>query len=107
QEYWAFDTTSISSYSEALKQVKIGNNKEHDRLPQINLALLFGEQSGLPFYYRKLPGNLSDVKTVKQLVKEFNVMGYKKIKIVFDRGFYSKDNINALYKSHQKFVIGV
>ncbi|GAB1399132.1 hypothetical protein MASR1M66_05840 [Aminivibrio sp.] len=32
-----------------------GRNKEHDHLPQINLALLFGEESGLPFYYRKLP----------------------------------------------------
>lgn len=107
KEYWAFDTTTISSYSEVLSQVKKGKNKEHDRLPQINLALLFGEQSGLPFYYRKLPGNISDVKTVKQLVKEFNVMGYEKIKVVFDRGFYSKDNINALYKGHQKFIMGV
>ncbi|WP_407272664.1 IS1634 family transposase [Radiobacillus sp. PE A8.2] len=107
KEYWAFDTTTISSYSEILSQVKKGKNKEHDRLPQINLALLFGEQSGLPFYYRKLPGNVSDVKTVKQLVKEFNVMGYKKVKVVFDRGFYSRDNINALYKDHQKFIIGV
>lgn len=107
KEYWAFDITSISSYSDTLKQVKKGRNKEHDRLPQINLALLFGEESGLPFYYRKLPGNISDVKTVKQLMGEFNVMGYKKVNVIFDRGFYSKDNINALYKNHQKFIIGV
>ncbi|MBK5263498.1 MAG: IS1634 family transposase [Peptostreptococcaceae bacterium] len=106
-EYWAFDTTSISSYSSALKQVKKGRNKEHDRLPQINLALLFGEESGLPFYYRKLSGNISDVKIVKQLMAEFNVMGYKKVNVIFDRGFYSRDNINALYKNHQKFIIGV
>nr|WP_321381710.1 hypothetical protein [Trichococcus shcherbakoviae] len=52
KEYWAFDITSISSYSEALTQVKKGSNKEHDRLPQINLALLLGAQPGLPFYYR-------------------------------------------------------
>lgn len=38
---------------------------------------------------------------------EFNVMGYKKVNIVLDRGFYSRDNINKLYKNHQKFVIGV
>jgi transposase len=69
-EYWTFDIASISSYSETLSQVKKGRNKEHDRLPQINLALLFGEQSGLPFYYRKLPGNITDVKTVKQLMGE-------------------------------------
>jgi len=107
QEYWAFDTTSISSYSDTLSQVKKGKNKEDDRLPQINLALLFGEQSGLPFYYRKLPGNISDVSTVKQLVREFDVLGCKKAKIVLDRGFYSKDNIHALYQNHQKFIIGV
>ena len=57
-EYWAYDTTSISSYSEVLKQVQYGKNKEADRLPQINLALVFGEKSGLPFYYRKLAGNI-------------------------------------------------
>jgi len=107
KEYWAFDITTISSYSDTLKQVKNGKNKENDRLPQINLALLFGEESGLPFYYRKLPGNISDVKTVKQLMHEFDVMGYKKVSVILDRGFYSKSNIDALYKNHQKFVIGV
>ncbi|MFB6367954.1 transposase, partial [Paenibacillus elgii] len=79
KEYWAFDITTLSSYSEVLKQVKKGKNKEHDRLPQINLALLFGEESGLPFYYRKLPGHVTDVKTVRQLMQEFHIMGYKKV----------------------------
>ena len=107
KEYWAFDITSISSYSQVLCQVKKGRNKEHDRLPQINLALLFGEESGLPFYYRKLPGNITDVTILRQLMGEFNVMGYAKVHVVLDRGFYSKDNINALYQHHQKFLIGV
>ena len=107
KEYWAFDTTSISSYSDTLKQVKFGNNKEGDRLPQFNLALLFGEESGLPFYYRKLAGNISDVKTIKQLMQEFDVMGYQKVNVVLDRGFYSQENINWLYRWHQKFLIGV
>jgi hypothetical protein len=47
-EFLAYDTTSISSYSNSLKQVKYGMNKDHDPLPQINLALLFGETSRLP-----------------------------------------------------------
>lgn len=107
KEYWAFDTTSISSYSDTLKQVKMGKNKEGDRLPQFNLALLFGEESGLPFYYRKLSGNISDVKTIKQLMREFDVMGYQNVNVVLDRGFYSKENINGLYQNHQKFLIGL
>ena len=107
QEYWAYDTTTISSYSECLKQVKYGRNKEQDSLAQLNLALLFGEQSNLPFYYRKLPGNISDVQTVKNLLADMDFLAFKKIKLVMDRGFYSEENINALYQNHLKFLIGV
>ncbi|MFE6076776.1 hypothetical protein ACFVQB_20140 [Paenibacillus sp. NPDC057886] len=35
-----------------------------DLLPKMNLSLLFGGVSNLPFYYRKLPGNISDVLTI-------------------------------------------
>lgn len=104
-EYWAYDTTSISSYSESLKQVKYGHNKDHDPLPQINLALLFGEESNLPFYYRKLAGNISDVKTVKNLLADIALLGFGKVKLVMDRGFYSAENINSLYQHHLKFLV--
>ncbi len=105
-EYWAYDSTSISSYSEALKQVQYGKNKEDDKLPQINLLLVFGEKSGLPFYYRKLAGNIPDSKTVKHLLEDLDILGLGKTKFVMDRGFYSEDNINCLYKDHIKFLIG-
>ena len=95
KEYWAYDTTSISSYSGQLRQVQYGKNKEHDRLPQINLAMVFGQDSGLPFYYRKLAGNTPDSKTIGALIADLNQIGYKKVKLVMDRGFYSAANVNA------------
>jgi len=105
KEYLAYDTTSISSYSKMLKQVRHGHNKEHDPLAQINLALVFGESSRLPFYYRKLPGNITDVKTVKNLLKDLDFIKLGKVKLVMDRGFYSESNINALYQEHYKFIL--
>lgn len=105
-EYWAYDSTSISSYSETLSQVQYGKNKEDDKLPQINLLLVFGEKSGLPFYYRKLAGNIPDSKTVKHLLEDLDILGLHKAKFVMDRGFYSEDNINGLYKEHIKFLAG-
>lgn len=105
-EYWAYDSTSISSYSETLNQVQYGKNKEDDNLPQLNLLLVFGEKSGLPFYYRKLAGNIPDSKTVKRLLEELDILGFGKSKFVMDRGFYSEDNINGLYQEHIKFLIG-
>ncbi len=105
KEFWAYDTTTISSYSELLRQVQYGKNKENDQLPQFNLALVFGEESNLPFYYRKLAGNIPDSKTVKNLLADLNVLGFSKTKLVMDRGFYSEQNINGLLKEHVKFLI--
>lgn len=34
-----------------------------------------------------------------------NTLGYKKVKMVLDRGFYGAANINDLYKHHLKFLI--
>ncbi len=104
-EFWAYDTTTISSYSETLKQVQYGHNKEHDRLPQLNLALVFGQESNLPFYYRKLPGNILDSKTIRRFLEELDILGYSRVKLVMDRGFSTKENINRLYQSHVKFLM--
>jgi len=106
KEYWVYDITSISSYSESLRQVQYGKNKEDDHLPQLNLALVYGETTGLPFYYRKLAGNIPDSKTVKHLLADLNTLGFTKSKLVLDRGFYSVDNVNALLKDHVKFLMG-
>lgn len=104
-EFWAYDTTTLSSYSESLRQVQYGHNKEHDQLPQLKLALVFGQESNLPFYYRKLAGNIPDSKTISNLLKEFDILGYSKVKLVMDRGFYSESNINNLYQNHTKFLL--
>jgi hypothetical protein len=75
REYLAYDSTSISSYSKCLRQVRYGKNKDHEHLAQINLTLLFGQQSRLPFYYRKLAGNIPDVKTLRKLLADMNTLG--------------------------------
>ena len=105
EEYLAYDTTSISSYSKSLKQVKYGMNKDHDPLPQINLALIFGETSRLPVCFRKLPGNISDVKTISNMLAEIDFLELEKVKLIMDRGFYSEENINELYQKRYKFLI--
>ena len=106
-EYWAYDITTISSYSECLRQIQYGYDKNGDGLPQFKLALVFGEQSRLLFYYRKLAGNILDLMTVRTLLSELDIFGYKKVKLVMDRGFYKEENINGLLKDHLKFLVAV
>jgi transposase len=107
KEYLAYDTTSVSSWSEYIKAVRYGKNKDHDNLPQVNMALIFGEESSLPVYYRVLPGNITDVSTIRKLLRDISFLEIKKLKVVLDRGFFSANNINALYREHHKFLLSV
>jgi len=50
---------------------------------------------------------MPDSKTICRLIEELDILGYSKVKLVLDRGFYSEDNINNLFKNHVKFLAGV
>jgi hypothetical protein len=102
-----YDITSISSYSQGNEYVRYGYNRDGEPLPQINLAVLFGQESRLPVYYRRMPGNISDVTTLKTTMKELDFLGAAKIRLVLDRGFYSKANIDKLLEQRYHFTMAV
>ena len=106
-EYLCYDITSISSYSEGNSYLRYGHNRDKDGLPQVNLAMLFGQSSGLPAYYRRLPGNITDVTTLKQTIETLDFLGKTKLQFILDRGFYSEGNLNALFSKRYRFVIAV
>jgi transposase len=47
-DYLCYDITSISSYSEFNEFIKYGHNRDNEKLPQLNLAILFGQKGRLP-----------------------------------------------------------
>lgn len=102
----AIDTSSISSYSQALSLVTKGRNKAHDRLDQINLLMVFDQDTDIPVFYRKLRGNLTDVTTVEQTLHDLQGIGIEQAALVLDRGFYSQDNVIHLLKKRYAFTIG-
>jgi transposase len=102
-----YDITSVSSYATANEYVRRGYNRDGEPLPQINLALLFGQESALPVFYRRMPGNISDVGTLKTTMKSLDYLGIKSVRFVLDRGFYSRPNIDALLSKRHHFTIAV
>ncbi len=106
-DYLCYDITSISSYSKINEYIKHGYNRDGEKLPQMNLAMLFGQTSCLPIYYQRMPGNITDVTTLHNLLNTFKALELKSINCVMDRGFYSKNNIDHFLKSKNKFTIAV
>jgi transposase len=106
-EFLCYDITSISSYSELNEYIRFGHNRDRERLPQLNLAMLFGQRSRIPVYYHRTPGNITDVQTVHNLLETFTRLEVKNLHYVLDRGFYSKKNVDELLERRDHFTISV
>lgn len=101
------DTTSLSTYAEELTDAEWGYNRDREKLPQINLALVMGRDDGLPLWYRTIPGSVPDVSTLA-LTRELLVEhGLSEAEYSLDRGYYSNDNIVELLNGEADFTIGV
>lgn len=104
----ALDTTSISTYSAMLEAAKYGKNKEGDAMAQINLLMICDNLTGIPLYYRSLPGNYSDKNVLKTTLAELHAAELRKgTMLIIDRGFYSLENMKLLLKGNFQFLAGM
>jgi len=90
-----FDITSLSYYGERINSAEFGYNRDGDHLPQINLCLAVNSK-GQPNYFRMIKGSIPDISTVTHTADELRSLGYTDVHLVFDRGFYSENNIKSL-----------
>ena len=97
-EYLALDITSISSYSSIIESVEHGYNRDNEKLEQVNVCLLFGEDSGLPIFSSLYPGSLNDVSILKPFLSQISSFNVPKCNLVMDKGFYSLSNIKFMLK---------
>ena len=96
-EYLALDITSESSYSELIEDVEWGYNRDHERLPQVNLCMMVGETSRLPVHQTVYAGSHKDVRTLVTSLSRFEAATEKRpATIVMDKGFFSAKNISFL-----------
>ena len=101
----AVDTTTISSYSEYLNDVRYGYNKDGNGLPAIKLLTLYSTKDDQPIAFSRQPGNIPDVISVLNALKQLSVLNMEKPLVVLDGGFFSEANILAFMHAHTKFLM--
>ena len=101
----AVDTTTISSYSENLNDVRFGYNKDGNGLATVKMLTLFSLEDHQPIAFMRQPGNIPDVISVLNALKQLSVLGMDKPLVVLDGGFFSDDNILAFMQRHTKFLM--
>ena len=100
----AFDSSTISSYSRHIHEVRQSFNKAGDGLDTVKLLSLYDLQTHQPIAFARQPGNLSDVAAIENTLKQLRYLNISKAQIVTDRGYYSQDNMAQMFDKHMKFL---
>ena len=107
EEYLAYDITSISSYSTCNDNVEWGYNRDDEKLPQINMGMIFGESTKIPVYYNVYPGSIPDKSYLDYMLRDSEEIGLKYSKFVMDKGFFSEYNLKRLCKESLNFIVSI
>ena len=100
----AFDSTTISTYSENQSEARRGFNKEGDGLNIIKLLTLYSVKGREPVAFAKQPGNIPDVISIENTLVQLKCLGLENPLIVTDNGYYSQKNMMEFAMRNVKFL---
>ncbi len=100
----AYDSSTMSVYSENQIEARYGFNKAHDGLKTIKLLTLYSIESRQPIAFTKQPGNLPDVVSITNAVKQLSALGVNTTEIITDNGYYSERNFSELLLAGFDFI---
>ncbi len=100
----AYDSSTISTYSEKQNEARYGFNKAHDGLKTIKLLTLYSIESRQPVAFIKQPGNLPDVTSVTNAINQLSALGARATEIITDNGYYSEQNLSELLLAGFDFI---
>jgi hypothetical protein len=100
----AFDSTTISTYSENQSEARKGFNKDGDGLNIIKLLTLYSVESREPIAFAKQPGNIPDVISIENTLAQLKCFDVKNPLIVTDNGYYSQKNMMEFAIRNVKFL---
>lgn len=100
----AFDSTTISTYSHQQIEARQGFNKAVDGLNTIKLLTLFSVETHQPIAFAKQPGNLPDVTSIANTLRQLEFLDLKRPLIVTDNGYYRQQNITEFTRDYTQFL---
>jgi len=100
----AYDSTTISTYSQNQHEARRGFNKDRDGLDTIKLLTLYSVKDEEPIAYAKQPGNVPDVIGIDNAIAQLKCFGIDKPLVTTDTGYYSEDNLREMCRRNMKFL---
>lgn len=73
---------------------------------EVRLIFVVQKSTGLPLYYRAVPGNIVDVSTLSRIFLHLDSMGIEVSSCIMDAGYGSGDNLDLFYDENHRCKIG-
>ena len=87
----------------SLTETNVHNGKVSN---EIRLIFVVQKTTGLPLYYRAVPGNIVDVSTLSRIFLHLDSMGIDVSSCIMDAGYNSGDNLDLFYDENHQCKIG-
>lgn len=97
-----YDLSFVFSLSDNLSLAEWGHNANEISLPQVNIALFTGLETGLPVMLRPVPGSVKDITT---LLPSMNELQIRDAILILDRGFVSDDVVSEIIQRDCSFIL--
>lgn len=95
--YVCYDVTSVSTWSDMIEEAEYGYNRDHEKLPQINMGLFHSEGTGYPVFLSRYNGSVNDYTNVLEAVAAARSRGLgPRFKLVSDGVFFQEEKVRAI-----------
>ena len=105
-ELCAVDSTSRSAWGSSLPDTHYGKSKDKLPLPQTMEVVVYTLSQHIPVYYRTLPGNTPDSRSLAIILADLKNAGFKDVVMITDRGYESIRNLEMYIDKGQPMIMG-
>lgn len=105
--YVSYDSTNMNTSAVGVELAEYGHAKDDEEKPQINISYVIDQDNALPLLYEVYEGSIIDNSQCIYMVEKIKEYGYKNIGFIFDRGYFSKKNIDELREKGYEYILMV
>ena len=102
--YVGYDSTNFPCEA-GISLAEFGAAKADKTKPQVNLAVTVNQKDTTPLDYEVYPGSIVDMTECEYMLQRMKDYGYANVGFLFDRGFYTRDNILFLDDKGYDFIM--
>ena len=101
----ACDSSTRSACGRCIAEIRWGYNKDNQKLKNTVEVVVYSLTTHEPIYYRTFSGNCIDIRTIRTIKVDLLSIHIKDIIFIFDRCYYSNNNIGDLIFDQIPFIM--